>query len=140
MIPNKKEYVLKIYDTPLLSFSTEVSALGTRTTKITEINETYRHLFPMPLIYELTGERLENWLESRTIPKNRQFVEQILATAGLAVGDTFGILDVCRGLSVNDSYWIVPRGDAQTYTEANLYENELDETLALVAYTGYTST
>lgn len=140
MICSKRDYVLKLYDTPLISFSTEVSRLGVRTTKIKEINETCRYLFPMPLIYHLTGESLEDWLESRTIPKNRKFVEQILATADLSVGDTFGILDVCKGLSVNDSFWIVQEGDVQTYEEANLYENQLDETLALVAYTGYSST
>lgn len=140
MLQSKRDYILKLYDMPLISFSTEISKLGTRTTRIKEIDEKYRHLFPMPLIHGLDGEKLENWLESRTIPKNRQFVEQILATAGLSVGDTFGILDVCKGLSVNDSFWVVPEGDTQTYDEANLYENPLDETLALVAYTGYSST
>jgi hypothetical protein len=52
------------------------------------------------------------------------------------MGDTKGIIDVCKGLSLNDSYWIVPKGFAGTFAEYNLYENRFSEILSLVAYTG----
>lgn len=42
------------------------------------------------------------------IPKNRAFVDEILKTVGLSHNDTKGIIDVCKGLSLNDSYWGVP--------------------------------
>lgn len=42
------------------------------------------------------------------IPKNRAFVDEILKTVGLSHNDTKGIIDVCKGLSLNDSYWVVP--------------------------------
>jgi hypothetical protein len=32
--------------------------------------------------------------------------------AGAFVGNTKGIIDVCKGLSLNDSFWIVPKGFA----------------------------
>ena len=50
--------------------------------------------------------------------------------------DTKGIIDVCKGLSLNDSYWVVPEGFEGTFAQYNLYENRFSEMLALVAYTG----
>ncbi len=76
----------------------------------------------------------------RVIPKNRTFVEEILKTLGLSVGNTKGIIDVCKGLSLNDSFWVVPKGFAGTFAEYNLYENDFSEILSLVAYTGTAQT
>ena len=45
---------------------------------------------------------------TRAIPKNRAFVDEILKTVGLSHNDTKRIIDVCKGLSLNDSYWVVP--------------------------------
>lgn len=42
-----------------------------------------KHLFPLDL--ELTGNGIVKWLERRVIPKNRQFVDEILKTLGLAL-------------------------------------------------------
>ena len=50
--------------------------------------------------------------------------------------DTKGIIDVCKGLSLNDSYWVVPADFNGTFKEFNLYENRFSEVLSLVAYTG----
>jgi hypothetical protein len=63
-------------------------------------------------------------------------VEEILKTLRLSMNDTKGIIDVCKGLSLNDSYWIVPKGFGGTFAEYNLYENRFSEILSLVAYTG----
>jgi len=87
---------------------------------------------------ELTGDGVLKWLERRVIPKNRTFVEEILRSFGLSIGNTKGIIDVCKGLSLNDSYWIVPEGFPGTFAEYNLYENRFSEILSLVAYTGIT--
>jgi len=79
---------------------------------------------------------LLKWLQKRVIPRNRAYASEILRTFGLNVNDTRGIMDVCRGLSLNDSFWVVPEGFAGTFAEYNLYENCFSESLALVAYTG----
>lgn len=76
------------------------------------------------------------WLQRRVIPKNRAYVAEILKTYGLSVNDTKGIIDVCKGLSLNDSYWVVPQGFTGTFAQYNLYENRFSEILSLVAYTG----
>lgn len=80
-----------------------------------------------------------SWMRSRVVPRNRTFVSSLLAQAGLVAGDTLGIINLCKGLSVNDAYWIVPEGFDGRYADFNLFDNELDEVLSLVAYTGYTS-
>jgi len=128
-------YELRLYDTPLLSFELSSDTAVGYSAKINNISE-QRSLLPLDL--ELTGEGILKWLERRVIPKNRTFVEEILRTFGLALGDTKGIIDVCKGLSLNDSYWVVPEGFDGKFADYNLYENRFSEILSLVAYTGVT--
>lgn len=127
-------YSLRIYDTELMRFSMEKKGLSGLVAEISGINEEYRQLLPLDL--ELTGEGVIRWLGHRVIPKNRAFVDEILRTLGLSHNDTKGIIDVCKGLSLNDSYWIVPEGFEGKFSQYNLYENRFSEILALVAYTG----
>lgn len=132
--PMSNIYSLRIYDTELMKFNMEKRGLEGLVAEIISINETCSHL--MPLDMELTGECVIKWLERRVIPKNRAFVDEILKTLGLSHNDTKGIIDVCKGLSLNDSYWVVPDGFEGTFAQYNLYENRFSEMLALVAYTG----
>lgn len=127
-------YSLRIYDTELLRFSMEKKGLSGLVAEILTFHDEYRHL--MPLDMEYTNEGVIRWLEKRVIPKNRTFVDEILKTLGLSHNDTQGIIDVCKGLSLNDSYWVVPDGFAGKFAQYNLYENRFSEMLALVAYTG----
>lgn len=139
MVFEKRNYVLKLYNTELVHFSAGVSRFGELYADILEVNEPMRKAFPLSLALKTDADSLLEWMKGRTIPKNRRFVAEILAQAGLSVGDTLGIIDVCKGLSVNDAFWVDGVGDQRSWADANLYRNELDETLALVAYTGYTS-
>ena len=130
----EKGYVLRLYDTDLLSFSLSEQGIEGLKAQIHSVNEEARALFPLDL--ELTDEGLVKWLQRRVIPKNRAYVAEILKTFGLSVNDTKGIIDVCKGLSLNDSYWVVPQGFTGTFAQYNLYENRFSEILSLVAYTG----
>lgn len=127
-------YSLRIYDTELMKFTMKKQGLEGLVAEIVSINSEQEHL--MPLDMECTGEGIIKWLERRVIPKNRAFVDEILKTLGLSHNDTKGIIDVCKGLSLNDSYWIVPEGFTGKFAQYNLYENRFSEMLALVAYTG----
>ena len=129
-----KLYSLRIYDTELMRFSMEKRGLSGLMAEITYINTEQAHLLPLDM--ERTGEGIIRWLERRVIPKNRAFVDEILKTLGLSRNDTKGIIDVCKGLSLNDSYWVVPEGFEGKFSRYNLYENRFSEILALVAYTG----
>ena len=130
----EKGYVLRLYDTDLLSFTLSERGIEGLKAQIHSVNEEARALFPLDL--ELTDDGLVKWLQRRVIPKNRAYVAEILKTFGLSVNDTKGIIDVCKGLSLNDSYWVVPHGFTGTFAQYNLYENRFSEILSLVAYTG----
>ena len=128
------EYSLRLYDDELLTFSLHTEGLAGLKAEILSVNEGLRPLFPLDL--DVTGAGIAKWLQGRIIPKNRTFAGEILAQLGLTVDDTKGIIDVCRGLSLNDSYWIVPEGFAGKFSSYNLYENRFSTALSLVAYTG----
>ena len=87
----------------------------------------------------LTPEGLGRWLRHRTIPKNRAFVHDLLAKSGLNLNRPLGIIDVCKGLSLNDCYWVVKSGDEASFAQANLYDNRFSNILAELAFTGYGS-
>ena len=127
-------YHLKLYDEVLLTFSLEEKGLEGLTAEIQYINENKRSLFPVNLA--VTNEGIIKWLAKRVIPKNRAFVDEILKGFGLSVNDTKGIIDICLGLSLTDSYWVTPVEFEGKYSEYNLFENPFSEALSLVAYTG----
>ena len=127
-------YELRLYDTPLLTFTLEERGIEGLVAEIITVNEDKHKLFPLELT--LTGKGVVKWLENRVIPKNRAFVGEILKSLNLTLGNTKGIIDVCKGLSLNDSYWIVPQGFVDSFAQYNLYENRFSEILSLVAYTG----
>lgn len=127
-------YSLKLYDEELITFSLEEKGLEGLHVNILHSDTQNWYLFPLDL--ELTESGILKWLERRVIPKNRQFVDEILKTLGLSANNTKGIIDVCKGLSLNDSYWVVPVDFDGKYADYNLYENRFSEALSLVAYTG----
>ena len=127
-------YSLKLYDEELLSFSLQDRGLEGLKAELLTVNENRKAVFPLDLVP--TGDGIMKWLARRVIPKNRAFVDEILKALGLSVNDTKGIIDVCKGLSLNDSYWVVPAGFEGTFKDYNLYENRFSNMLSLVAYTG----
>ena len=127
-------YELRLYDETLLTFSMTEKGLEGLVAEIDYINNDKLNLFPLDLEVSNTG--IIKWLRNRVIPKNRRFVDEILKTLNLSQNDTKGIIDVCKGLSLNDSYWVVPKGFKGEFSEYNLYENRFSEILSLVAYTG----
>lgn len=132
--PVMQTYILKLYDTELVRFTLTDYGLEGLKAQILSVDKQYERLFPVGL--ELTGEGIVSWLKSRVVPKNRRFVEEILSTFGLNANDTKGIIDVCRGLSLNDSYWVVSDSFDGKFSDYNLYDNRFSEILSFVAYTG----
>ena len=127
-------YSLRLFDEELLRFTLQNQGIEGLKAEILWVKEERRNLLPLDLT--VSGEGMIKWLRRRVIPKNRAFVDEILKSLGLGIHDTKGIIDVCLGLSLNDSYWVVPDGFDGCFAEYNLYENRFSEALALVAYTG----
>ncbi|MCD7766656.1 MAG: helix-turn-helix domain-containing protein [Lachnospiraceae bacterium] len=127
-------YSLRLYDEELLAFSLKEGGLEGLTAEIQTVHVDKKELFPLDL--EISERGIVKWLEHRVIPKNRAFVDEILKTLGLSANNTKGIIDVCKGLSLNDSFWVVPGDFNGSFSDYNLYENRFSEALSLVAYTG----
>lgn len=127
-------YHLKLYDEILVTFSLQEKGLEGLVAEVLSFDESKTHLLPFNM--ELTSRGIVKWLSHRVIPKNRAFVDEILKTFGLSSNDTKGIIDVCLGLSLNDSYWVTPVEFNGKFALYNLFENPFSEALSLVAYTG----
>ena len=130
------DYILKQFDKPLVKFSATTDTSEPEI-QILWTDEENRKLFPLDMT--LTPEGLSRWLRHRTIPKNRAFVHDLLAKSGLNLNRPLGIIDVCKGLSLNDCYWVVKDGDETSFAQANLYDNRFSNILAGLAFTGYGS-
>ncbi|MBC2889177.1 XRE family transcriptional regulator [Gordonibacter massiliensis (ex Traore et al. 2017)] len=133
MIRSADIYELRLFDRTLARFSfgeDEPAVLH-------EYDAACENLFPAGL--RLTDEGLWHWLSTRALPQNRRFATELCRSLGLSVNDRSGILAVSRGLSLNDSYWIVPEGCDDSFADCNLYENGFSSVLAAVAYTGVVS-
>ena len=129
-------YELKHFDTTLIRFSaTEESNVPD--VRILWKNDEYRDLFPLDL--EVSGEGIAGWLKHRTIPKNRAYVRNFLSKCGLNINRPLHIIQVSKGLSLNDCYWVVEEGFEGKFSDYNLYDNRFSRILALIAFTGYGS-
>ena len=130
-------YILKHFDKNLIKFtfnSTPRSGTSIEIVKVYTENKTF-----FPLNLKLENSSLLLWIKSRTIPKNREFVYKILLELKLSFDDIEGIVNISKSLSLNDCYWIVQEDFQGTFSEYNLYDNDFNKTLSLLAYTGYGS-
>lgn len=130
-------FCLKQYDTPLLEFEIVEDPIEGQKCRIHHLHQETAKLLPLGM--KPDNEGLMAWLRGRIIPKSRTFSNIFLAKNGLSHDDTRGILKVCRGLSLNDSYWVVEDDFAGTFAKYNLYQNDFVKVLSLIAYTGYGS-
>ncbi len=133
----QKNYILKHFDENIIAFHFNSSALSGSSIEITHIYKEHKTFSPLGL--EMNDANLLSWIKSRTIPKNREFVHKVLMELGLSLEDVEGIVAISKSLSLNDCYWIVEKGFEGTFTDYNLYDNDFNKTLSLLAYTGYAS-
>ena len=127
-------FTLKIYDTELMTFELSQKSLAGFCCEIVSVDESNKHLLPQGMI--VTGDGVLTWLKSRIIPKNRAFVDKILSVYGLSHNNVPAIIQLCKGLSLNDSYWITEPDFKGKFADYNLYESSFYKTLSLIAYTG----
>lgn len=130
------EYFLKQFDKPLLKFSATTDTSEPEI-QILWIDEDSRSLLPLDLT--LTPDGLSRWLRRRTIPKNRAYVHSLLAKCGLNLNRPLSIINICKGLSLNDCYWVVQADNGDIFEKVNLYDNPFSNVLAELAFTGYGS-
>ena len=130
------DFVLKQYDDVLLNFMTKRTIDGIDVS-ITSINKD--KIERLPLGMSPTSESLTRWLQHRTIPANRAYAQNFLSKNGLSENDFIGILQICKGLSLTDCYWVTYPNDQKTFAEVNLFDNRFSQVLSQIAFTGYGS-
>lgn len=130
------DFVLKQYDDVLLNFMTKRTIDGIDVS-ITSINKD--KIERLPLGMSPTSESLTRWLRHRTIPANRAYAQNFLSKNGLSENDFIGILQICKGLSLTDCYWVTYPNDQKTFAEVNLFDNRFSQVLSQIAFTGYGS-
>lgn len=132
-----KPYILRYFDTNLIKFRFVSKPTESTTIEILDIYSENEKLFPLGV--EIQSKSLLSWIKSRTIPKNREFVHKILMELKLSFDDIEGIVSISKSLSLNDCYWIVHSEFDGEFKDYNLYDNDFNKTLSLLAYTGYAS-
>ena len=130
-------YILKHFDKDLIKFTFNSTPRAGTEIDIIEVYNEHKTFFPLDI--KLENSSLLSWIKSRTIPKNREFVFKILMELKLSFDDIEGIVNISKSLSLNDCYWIVQEDFNGTFDEYNLYDNDFNKTLSLLAYTGYGS-
>ncbi len=129
-------YSLKLYDETLIQFDMDNKI----TFKVSNVHVISKNtaIFPELLQKEVTEEKIKDFLRQRIIPENRTFVRNILEAVNLNLKDIKGVIDISKGLSLIDCYWIV-EDDNLKFKDYNLYDHNFSSVLSLVAFTGYTS-
>ncbi|WP_104714001.1 transcriptional regulator [Helicobacter cetorum] len=141
-----KQYVLKNKDIEVLRFNVETienleEDIRMSIPYIASIEILMPNLIPKSLKLNSDDkdvEKLEKWIENRKVPKNRAFVEHIISA--IDNKNFLSYVDVTFALSLNDTFWITPSNNNYQWEDYNLYTNSFNETLALVAFTGYSTT
>lgn len=124
-------YELRLFDETAVLFDLDRDDSGSSTVHVVSLG-TGR----LPLGLDPTDDGLARWLSTRALPLNRAYADKLCLQMGISPGDTARVVEVGRGLSLNDSYWVVPEGFDGTFDDYNLFENDFSALLSLVAYTG----
>ena len=120
------KYYIKLKNITLLSFFMGQN-IGLEISKIEIINKNTQ-IYPPQLQDEVNEDTIISFINSRIIPKNRAFVEDILRSYNLTLNDKKGVIDVSKGLSLTDDYWIV-QDQSLDFDKYNLFDNEFSDVL-----------
>lgn len=92
--------ILKHRDKDLLRFEW----LEPQGVRIVSVNESERRFLPLDFKGGVSEKNLWKWLSVRLIPRNRRNVEVLVTATGLDSRNVRGIIEICRGLSLNDVF------------------------------------
>lgn len=123
--------ILKHRDTKVLRFDW----LEPEGVRIVSVNEAARRFLPLDLHGQATDEGLWRWLRHRIVPKHRNYIQEMLLKLGVSYG-VRPIIEVSKGLSLNDVHWVCGDASRACWRAVNLYENPFSKSIAVLAFTG----
>lgn len=124
--------ILRHRDRELLRFEWT----GARGVRVLSVNDAERKFLPIDMFGQVTDESLWKWLKRRVAPISRTNIQNLLLKQGLDPKDTRHVLELCRGLSLNDVYWIAGEKSKKSWADVNLYENQFSKAISFLALTG----
>ena len=133
---SSRVFEIRLYDEVLATFEVRSNAVGVRSYHLDASSVSRPEALPLELVAELTDGALVAWLRTRTVPKHQEFAQAILSAANVDPHDMLAQVGVSLGLSVSDALWVAPSGLDLTWGDVNLYDNDDDDVLSLVAYSG----
>ena len=85
---------------------------------------------------EVTLIDFMEWASNRTLSIGRSYAKEILNSLRLSQSNRYAVCKACRGLSLEDSYWIRQEGDDSTWEKVNLFKNPLSLFITEVSLSG----
>lgn len=76
------------------------------------------------------------WASNRTLSIGRSFAKEILNSLRLSQTNRYAVCKACRGLSLEDAYWIRQDEDKRTWEEVSLYQNPLSLYITEISLSG----
>lgn len=134
MFAGDRGYIVKNFDTEVFNFEF-VRGEFTDSFRVLDVFDESL----LPEYFRSNGfndDSLERWLSMRKLPSNRTFADELLSKFGLDSKDIAGILEMSKGLSLNDCYWIVLEGFDGKFADYNLYDNPFSDIVGQIAFTG----
>lgn len=92
-----QDYEIRLFDKRIASFTFETNCFGESCAVGLRVEPEAERLLPMNLVGCSNDVELRRFLDSRRIPKNRAYVECILASFGLQASDTKDLLFGVKG-------------------------------------------
>ena len=132
-MPAVRRYEIRLFDQTLVEFSIEDGMFAPEVI-VEDYDVSAQAIMPCGLVP--TSEGIWNWLEIRSIPTNRRNAGRICRELGFVLGDLESLYRVSLGLSLNDSFWVVPRGFDGKFDDYNLFENPFSEAIGALAVYG----
>lgn len=123
--------ILKHRDTEVLRFEW----LEPEGVRILSVNEKALRFLPLDMHGEATDAGLWGWLRHRVVPKHRNYIQDMLIRLGITYG-VRSIIEVSKGLSLNDVHWVCGDGTHARWRSVNLYDNPFSKSMAVLAFTG----
>lgn len=76
------------------------------------------------------------WASNRTLSIGRSYAKEILNSMRLPQSNRFAVCKACRGLNLEDAYWIRQETDHKTWEEVNLFHNPLSLFVTEISLSG----
>lgn len=84
----------------------------------------------------LTFVEFMEWASNRTLSIGRSYAKEILNAMRLSQSNRYAVFKACRGLSLEDSYWVRQDKDDKTWEDVNLFHNPLSLFITEISLSG----